>query len=517
MHDPGSDGVLPGSAAPPATEDLSTSKGQLNYTVVIPATGRVNLAALIGTLDAADGPPPAEVIVVRAHPGGAHLRLPATRLSVRQLSPPGHGRLAVRNTGWRAAHAEWVVFLDDDLLAGRNWPHQLATDLAGLASDTAVCAGRIDVEPPSPGRWTGAAERDLFTSQSSCWTAADIAYRHRALVAIGGFDERFHRTHQAGIDLALRLRKAGYRGVGGKRISTRLSRPEGVLTTVRKQNGCADQELLRRKHGHYWRREAGEPPGRTGRHGVTTLLGTAGLGLLAAGRRSAAALTWGMWAAMTAATALHRLPPGPRTGSAVRHAIGTSVLLPPAASAYRLRGRLRHGRPTAVLLDRDDTLIENVPYLADPEQVRPMPGAAQALHTLRDAGVLLGIVTNQSGLARGYFSPAQLEAVHARVDELLGPFQTWQICPHGPDEGCLCRKPAPGMVRSGIAMLGVDPHRCVVIGDIGTDVEAATAAGAHAVLVPTAHTLPREVEQARAHAHVAPNLPTAARMALELV
>jgi HAD superfamily hydrolase (TIGR01662 family) len=86
--------------------------------------------------------------------------------------------------------------------------------------------------------------------------------------------------------------------------------------------------------------------------------------------------------------------------------------------------------------------------------------------------------------------------VNRRVDDLLGPFDVWRWCPHDRDEGCDCRKPAPGMVKDACATLGVAPDRCVVVGDIGSDMEAATAAGARSVLVPTAETRPAEVSAA---------------------
>jgi histidinol phosphatase-like enzyme len=90
----------------------------------------------------------------------------------------------------------------------------------------------------------------------------------------------------------------------------------------------------------------------------------------------------------------------------------------------------------------------------------------------------------------------QVDAVNGQVDRLLGPFDVWQVCPHGPDEGCACRKPAPGMVLAAAAQLGLPPHRLAVVGDIGADVDAATAAGAASVLVPTPVTLPDEVAAA---------------------
>ena len=152
----------------------------------------------------------------------------------------------------------------------------------------------------------------------------------------------------------------------------------------------------------------------------------------------------------------------------------------------------------AVLFDRDGTLIVDVPYNGDPALVQPMPGARAALDRLRAAGLRLGVVTNQSGLARGRFTADQMAAVHRRVEELLGEFDDWQICPHDDTAGCACRKPAPGMVLAGAAALGTDPARCVVVGDIGRDMAAAQAAGAAGVLVPTPVTLPEEVAAAPA-------------------
>jgi histidinol-phosphate phosphatase family protein len=150
----------------------------------------------------------------------------------------------------------------------------------------------------------------------------------------------------------------------------------------------------------------------------------------------------------------------------------------------------------AVLFDRDGTLIVDVPYNGDPDLVVPMPGARAALDRLRAAGLRLGVVTNQSGLARGHFSAGQLAAVNRRVEALLGPFDTWQICPHDDAAGCRCRKPAPGLITGAAAELGVPAYRCVVVGDIGRDMTAAQAAGAAGVLVPTPVTLAGEVAAA---------------------
>ena len=168
----------------------------------------------------------------------------------------------------------------------------------------------------------------------------------------------------------------------------------------------------------------------------------------------------------------------------------------------------------AVLFDRDGTLVEDVPYNGDPRLVTPVPGARYALRLLRSRKIRTGVVTNQSGIGRGLLTVHQVRRVHTRMEELLGRFDDWRFCPHTPEDGCACRKPAPGMVLDACAALGVRPDRCVVIGDIGADVAAAAAAGARSVMVPTPVTRPAEVEAAPV---VAADLPAAAEHALDLL
>lgn len=167
-----------------------------------------------------------------------------------------------------------------------------------------------------------------------------------------------------------------------------------------------------------------------------------------------------------------------------------------------------------MLFDRDGTLLEDVPYNGNPDLVIPVPGARDALDLLRGNGFRLGIVSNQSGVGRGLLTHADVRRVHERVTRLLGPFDDIRYCPHLPDHGCDCRKPAPGMVLAACAALRVRPASAVVIGDIGADVGAALAAGATPVLVPTPQTRRDEVAAAPI---LAADLCTAAALAVELL
>lgn len=167
--------------------------------------------------------------------------------------------------------------------------------------------------------------------------------------------------------------------------------------------------------------------------------------------------------------------------------------------------------PQAILFDRDNTLVVDVPYNGDPELVELMPGAALAVEMARAHEVPVGVVSNQSGIGRGLITEAQVDAVNHRVDELLGPFDLWEICSHTAADGCSCRKPAPGMLHSAAVRLGVELTSVVFIGDIGADMGAAEAAGCRGILVPTPITRAEEVEAAD---EVAADLPSAVADAL---
>jgi D-glycero-D-manno-heptose 1,7-bisphosphate phosphatase len=133
------------------------------------------------------------------------------------------------------------------------------------------------------------------------------------------------------------------------------------------------------------------------------------------------------------------------------------------------------------LIDRDGTIIIDRVYLSDPDGIEFTPGAIEGLRLLRDAGFALVLITNQSGIARGYFDAARLDQIHDRLRSMLAAeglaLEAIYVCPHGPDDGCDCRKPAPGMVRSALRDFGFDPEDAVLIGDSDADMGAAAAAG----------------------------------------
>ena len=490
------------------------------FSVVIPTVGRPSLRTLLDALRTGTGPAPAVVVVVddRRAPQRP-LDLPVwDRLQV--VPGPARGPAAARNVGWRATATPWVAFLDDDVLPGPSWSAELGTDLAGAAPSVGGSQGRLRVPLPADRRPTD-WERVTAGLASARWATADMAFRRTALVLVGGFDERFPRAYREDADLALRLRAAGWSLVRGARELDHPVRPASRWASVRAQAGNADDALMRRLHGSDWRRRAGAPRGRFARHAaVTAAAGTALLGLLTR-KPAVARLAAAAWLAGTVEFAAARVAPGPRTPDEILTMAATSALIPPVAVAHRLRGELaaRRAGPLqpagfAVLFDRDGTLVRDVPYNGDPELVDPLPGALAALTRLRSGGIPVGVVTNQSGIGRGRVTRDQVDRVNARVEELLGPFDTWQLCPHPPDAGCRCRKPEPGLVLAAASALGVPASRCVVIGDIGADMAAARAAGARAVLVPTPVTRPEEVRAAPA---VAADLPSAVELALAMV
>ncbi|MBR4592340.1 MAG: HAD family hydrolase [Elusimicrobiaceae bacterium] len=143
----------------------------------------------------------------------------------------------------------------------------------------------------------------------------------------------------------------------------------------------------------------------------------------------------------------------------------------------------------AVFFDRDGTLIYDYGYLCDPAKVHPYACAKQALSLLAKAGYHLFIVSNQSGIGRGYFSAKEALAVNKRLCQVLRParFDEIVFCPHAPQETCSCRKPLPELGLKLIAKYHIDPARSFMVGDKKSDVEFGHALGCRSILVTTAN------------------------------
>jgi len=148
---------------------------------------------------------------------------------------------------------------------------------------------------------------------------------------------------------------------------------------------------------------------------------------------------------------------------------------------------LRH-----VILDRDGVLNHEASgggYIQRPEDFTWLPGALEALRLMREAGLYLSVATNQSGVGRGIMSLAQLEAVHERMKadaaQHGATLDAIFFCPHSPEEGCDCRKPAPGLIQTALARSGLTASESIVVGDDRRDLEAAARAGVRAALIRT--------------------------------
>ena len=134
-----------------------------------------------------------------------------------------------------------------------------------------------------------------------------------------------------------------------------------------------------------------------------------------------------------------------------------------------------------IFIDRDDTIIHDVPYLADPSLVVLTPGAALALAEFRRLGFSIVMISNQSGIGRGYFTEEQLKQVNDRMLELLAEggatIDAIYYCPHRPDENCNCRKPKTGMLEQACHDFEVDKAHSVMIGDLRGDVDMGKSFG----------------------------------------
>jgi len=140
-----------------------------------------------------------------------------------------------------------------------------------------------------------------------------------------------------------------------------------------------------------------------------------------------------------------------------------------------------------LLVDRDGTLTVERSHLADPGDLLPIEGAQAAMSRAAEAGLRIGVVTNQSAIARGVVDEAGMRRLHDRLHELFPRIEIILHCPHHPDAGCPCRKPKPQMLTTAMTVLGVDPGHCAYVGDHAKDVLAARAAGIDGYLVLTGH------------------------------
>jgi histidinol-phosphate phosphatase family protein len=169
----------------------------------------------------------------------------------------------------------------------------------------------------------------------------------------------------------------------------------------------------------------------------------------------------------------------------------------------------------AVFLDRDGTLITERGYLSDPARIRFYANVAAGLRRLQKAGFKLVVITNQSGVARGYFSLATLGAIHRRFRAVLASrgvhLAGIYFCPHAPDAGCACRKPKPALPRRAARDLGLDLTRSYVIGDQDRDLGLAAAIGAKGVLVLTGGGRLHRNRAQRSGAKITSNVSSASR------
>jgi D-glycero-D-manno-heptose 1,7-bisphosphate phosphatase len=147
-----------------------------------------------------------------------------------------------------------------------------------------------------------------------------------------------------------------------------------------------------------------------------------------------------------------------------------------------------HKQRKAAFLDRDGTLVEEVNFLSNVEDLRVFPFTLEAIRRLKDAGFLVIVVTNQSGIGRGIYDEKEMNAIHdAMQSQLDGMIDAFYFCPHLPCDGCLCRKPKLGMIESAMRDFSIDLAGSWMIGDKKIDIETGRSAGTRTAMVMTGY------------------------------
>jgi hypothetical protein len=468
----------------------------LEFDLILQAPPPSSLDTMVLAVELSQVPAPGLLFVVGGRPEPSPRASAGDGVGPILLPSFRPGSAADRNVGLRASRADWVVFVDQGSAVRPGWLEGITADIARARPDVAV---------------------------------AGAAYRRETLAGLGGFDERLRTGARVDADAALRLTRAGWLvGPGGGWVARDVG--SSARSSVRRQRVRADDAVMRAIHGRSWRRsvrKAGWPlePDPPGQSAEAALLLGAGLVSLVAARNDRwklAGLAAACWAAGTARLAS---TVGLRRTLGVDGAALAAAMIPPAAVAADMVGALRartvaasperqwrlpSGAPLgAVLFDRDGTLLVDAPADGDPANVRPAPGARQAVERVRAAGLAVGLLEGR-GPDGGRERPTHELFVRHRVDALLGPFDV--IEPPAPRRRRDVRSNEAELVARAARRLGLDPRRCAVVGDQGHDVAAGLAAGARAVLVPNGATLGEDLRWAP---DVAPTIEAAVERLLE--
>ncbi|HEY9049195.1 MAG TPA: HAD family hydrolase [Ohtaekwangia sp.] len=176
----------------------------------------------------------------------------------------------------------------------------------------------------------------------------------------------------------------------------------------------------------------------------------------------------------------------------------------------------------AVFIDKDGTLIEDIPYNVNPERIVLCEGARESLARLKEQGYLLIVISNQAGVAHGYFQLQDLQQVKERLFLLLKELDGFYFCPHHPagvvqaySIACYCRKPEPGMILQAARDFKVELSRSWMIGDILTDVEAGNKAGCRTILVNNGNETEWNIQEERRPTYIVKNLREASQRILK--